>query len=126
MATAGSGRIIGSMARQAPNCAAVLDNVRLLHDTPSPPLDDVERVLTDGYACVLHTEGERLRLRGELEQRAGRLGASSGQGDVDEITALAQGIARADTEIEELRAALGRLAARVRGDRAYARPLRTA
>jgi hypothetical protein len=94
--------------------AAVLDNVLRLRDTPSPPIEDAERVLTDGYAYVLRAEGERLRLRSRLEQRATGLGRSSGPDEVGEIAALAQGIARADGEIEQLRSALGELAARLR------------
>ncbi len=92
----------------------MLDDVRRLQRASDPALDDVERVLTDGYACVMHTEGERRRLRGRLEERA----ATMGDGQIEEITALAQGIARADSEIEELRAALGRLAVLARTLRA--------
>ena len=93
--------------------AAVLDDVLRLQDAPAPPIEDAERVLTDGYACVLRAEGERLRLRSRLEQRARSLGRA-GADEIVEIAALAQGIARADGEIEQLRAALGELAARVR------------
>jgi len=93
---------------------AVLDDVRRLHDASSPQLEDVERALTDGYAHVLQTEGERLRLREQLEERAAAIGSSPDQGEIGEITTLAQGIARADSEIEELRAALDDLAARAR------------
>jgi hypothetical protein len=92
----------------------VLDDVRRLQRASDPALGDVEHVLTDGYACVMRTEGERRRLRGRLEERA----ATMGDGQTEEITALAQGIARADSEIEELRAALGRLAVLARTLRA--------
>jgi citrate lyase beta subunit len=102
------------MARQAPDCAAMLDNVRRFHGDSESRLEDVERVLTDGYACVLLAEGERLRLRGRLEERAMTLGTMPAAAEVVEIANLATGIARADSEIEELRAALGDLAARVR------------
>jgi hypothetical protein len=102
------------MPSQTLDRAALLDNVRRLRDAPSPALEDAERILTDGYACVMQTETERLRLRNRLEERAGSLPAAPGDDEVVEITVLAQGIARADDEIEELRAALGGLAARVR------------
>jgi hypothetical protein len=102
------------MVGKSSDSAAVLDNVRRLRDAPAPPVEDAERVLTEGYACVLRAEGERLRLRSRLEQRAGSLGPASGGDEAVEIAALAQGIARADGEIEQLRAALGELADRVR------------
>jgi hypothetical protein len=106
-------RIIGLMVGETFDCAALLDDVRRLHDCPSPLLEDVERLLTDGYACVLRTEGERLRLRDRLQERAALLGPAPDPGDAVEITALAEGIAQADSEIQELRAALAALAARV-------------
>jgi hypothetical protein len=102
------------MVRQAPDHAAVLDNVRQLRDASSPPIGEVERALTDGYACVLLSEGERLRMRRLLEERARSLGPASGQDEVVELAALAQGIARAGREIDELRAALDELAATAR------------
>src|SRR5262245_61989060 len=101
------------MVGKSSDSAAVLGDVRRLRDAPSPPIEDAERVLTDGYACVLSAEGERLRLRSRLEQRASSLGPASGGDDVVEIAALARGIARADREIAQLRAALGELADRL-------------
>jgi hypothetical protein len=102
------------MVEPAPDYAALLDDVRRLHEAPAlPPLEDAERLLTDGYACVLRAEGERLRLRERLEERAALLGTAPDAGGVVEISALAEGIARVDSEIEELRAALGGLAVRV-------------
>lgn len=100
------------MVGKGSDSAAVLDDVRRLRDAPSPPIEDAERVLTDGYAWVLRAEGERLRLRSSLERRARSL-ERAGRDEVVEIAALAQGIARADGEIEQLRAALAELAARL-------------
>jgi len=91
---------------------AVLGNVRRLCDLPSASLGDVERVLTDGYACVLRTEDERRRLRGRLQERAVAVSSAGSPDEALEIRTLAQGIARADSEIEELRDALCVLAAR--------------
>jgi hypothetical protein len=102
------------MVGKSSDSVAVLENVRRLRDAPSPLIEDAERVLTEGYACVLRAEGERLRLRGRLQQRATSLGLAPGREEVVEIAALAQGIARADGEIEELREALGELAERLR------------
>ncbi|HWQ01527.1 MAG TPA: hypothetical protein VN449_05350 [Gaiellaceae bacterium] len=93
-------------------CEAVLDDARRLQGAAAPDLDDLDRVLTDGYACVLRTEGERSRLRAQLEERAAAIGDSPDRGALVEMRELAQGIARADSEIEEFRSALGRLAAR--------------
>ena len=93
-------------------CQAVLDDARRLQAAAAPDLDDLDRVLTDGYACVLRTEGERSRLRTQLEECAAAIGAGPDRGDLVEMRALAQGIARADSEIEEFRSALARLAAR--------------
>src|SRR6187549_3638723 len=101
------------MVDPTPDYAALLDNVRRQHEASSPPLEDVERLLTDGYACVLRTEGERLRMRERLEERAALLGTEPDPGEVVEISSLAEAIARADSEIDELRTALGHLAARV-------------
>ena len=100
------------MVGKGSDSAAVLDDVRRLRDAPSPPIEDAERVLTDGYAWVLRAEGERLRLRSSLEQRARSL-EQAGRDEVVEIAALAQGIARSDGEIAQLRAALAELAARL-------------
>ena len=40
---------------------------------PNPRLDQVEETLTDGYACALQLETERLRLQRRLEASAFRL-----------------------------------------------------
>jgi len=106
---------------------AVLGDVRRLCDARVASLVDVERVLTDGYACVLRSEDERRRLRGRLQERAATDTGSDSRGEVVEIRAIAQGIALADSEIEELRTALQALAAKASSLRArQARPLRTA
>jgi hypothetical protein len=102
------------MVGPGPDFTAVLDDVRRLRAVAAPPIEDVERVLTDGYACILHVEGERLRLRGRLEERAATLDPAPDVDAVTELRTLAHGIARADGEIEELRAALDDLAARAR------------
>ena len=90
----------------------MLGSVLRLCDTPTATLVDVERVLTDGYACVLHTEDERRRLRGRLQEQAVTVSAKGSADEAVELRRLAQAIARAESEIEELRAALRTLAAK--------------
>jgi hypothetical protein len=108
----GRARIIGRVQGGDLDSDAVLGNVRRLCDLPSATLGDVERVLTDGYACVLRTEDERRRLRGRLQEQAVAVSSAGSPDEALEIRTLAQGIARADSEIEELRAALRSLAAK--------------
>src|SRR5205085_9321448 len=97
------------VAENALDRDAVLEDIRTLATAPSPLLEQVERTLADGYACALGIEAQRLRLQRELEDQAVRLSQQAGQ-KVDEVAGLAQGIARADQELAELRAALVELA----------------
>jgi hypothetical protein len=97
-----------SMAETVVDRVAVLEGIRALTASPAPLLEQVERTLTDGYACALGIEASRLRLQRELEGRAAGLSRSTGR--ADEVAGLAQGIARADEELAELRAALVDLA----------------
>ena len=110
MSTRCRGRIIERMRANAPDRAAVLEDIRALAATPAPLLEQVERTLADGYACALAIEGQRLRLQRQLEERAVNLGESFGA-QADEVAGLARGVARAGEELSELRAALVRLAA---------------
>ena len=94
------------MAANAHDRGAVLDDIRVLTAAPAPLLDQVERTLADGYACALQIEAERGRLRQRLEERAASLAESPGSEHVVEVAGLAQGIARTDGELAELRTAL--------------------
>jgi hypothetical protein len=96
------------MAENALDRTGVLHDIRELTETSSPRLDAVERTLADGYACALGIEAERLRLQRELEGRAATLTVRRAK--VDQVAGLARGIARADEELAELRAALVELA----------------
>jgi hypothetical protein len=118
MSTAGKSLIIAGMAANAPDRLAVLDDIRLLTAAPSPLLEQVERTLADGYACALAMEAEALRLQRRLEERSAALGESSGTERVVEVAGLAQGIARSNGELAELRAALVELAAKAQSLRA--------
>jgi hypothetical protein len=97
------------MAEDALDRAAVLADIRELTATPAPHLERVERTLADGYACALGIEAQRLRLQRELEGRAAGLTDRRGP-KVEEVAGLARGIAQADEELAELRAALVELA----------------
>jgi hypothetical protein len=102
------------MAESALDRVAVLEDIRTLTATSAPPLERVERTLADGYACALGIEATRIRMQRELEGRA--VGISNrAQRRVEEVAGLAQGIARADEELAELRAALVDLAKIARG-----------
>jgi hypothetical protein len=106
-----------TVAHEALNRVAVLDDIRTLTRAQAPLLEQVERTLADGYACALGIEAQRIRLQRELEGRAAGL-ASPARRKVDEIAGLAQGIARADVELAELRTALIELARTARRLRA--------
>jgi hypothetical protein len=93
--------------------AAVLEDIRTLTATSAPLLGQVERTLADGYACALEIEAKRLRLRRRLEEQALALGRRAGP-EVEEVAGLARGVARADEELTELRAALAGLTALAR------------
>ena len=101
------------MAETALDRVAVMDDIRVLTTASSPQLERVERTLADGYACALGIEAQRLRLQRELEGRAARLSGGKAK-QVDEVAGLAQGIARADEDLAELRAALVELAGTAR------------
>lgn len=118
MSTPGPTRIIVEMPANAPDRVAVLEDIQALTVAPAPLLEQVERTLADGYACALAIEAERSRLRRQLQDRAALLSDSRSSERVIEVTGLAQGVARADGELAELRAALGELAATARRLRA--------
>ena len=96
------------MAENPLDRTGVLHDIRELTEASSPRLDAVERTLADGYTCALGIEAERLRLQRELEGRAAALTVRRAK--VDQVAGLARGIARADEELAELRAALVELA----------------
>jgi hypothetical protein len=82
----------------------------------APPVREIERTLTDGYATALALEGERMR----IERRMDDVTASI---DVDpdvaqELSALAERRAAIDDELGHLRARLGALKQRTRELRA--------
>jgi hypothetical protein len=90
--------------------AAVLDDIAALTAAPSPGLAEVERTLADGYACALAIEAERLGLQRRLEHSARELGTRPPAARIAEVSGLANGVARVDDELSELRSALATLA----------------
>jgi hypothetical protein len=102
----GTPAIIDRMAVDSPHWSVVLEDVRALSAQPNPRLEQVEATLTDGYACALFLETERLRLQRRLEESAGRLGDRPPKDRVAEVTGLARGVAERDDELAQLRAAL--------------------
>jgi hypothetical protein len=97
------------MADNALDRVALMEDIRVLTAASSPRLEQVERTLVDGYACALGIEAQRLRLQRELEGRATGLDRRA-RTRVNEVAGLARGIAQADEELAELRAALAELA----------------
>ena len=98
------------MAESASDPGPVLDDIRALSAAPAPLLDQVERTLTDGYACALAIESKQSRLRRRLQLRAAALGDSPASEHVGEVSDLAQGLARTEDELRDLRVALAELA----------------
>jgi hypothetical protein len=98
------------MPTDALDRTAVLDDIAALTTAHTPELDDVERTLANGYALALAIEAERLGLQRRLEHSARLLGAQPVAGRIAEVSGLANGVARADDELTELRSALAALA----------------
>lgn len=78
----------------------------------APPVPELERTLTDGYATALALEGERIRIDREIDGVAAEID-SNPQG-AKELSALAERRAKVDTELSHLRARLGVLKQRTR------------
>ncbi len=70
---------------------------------PRLPREDVERTLTDGYACALGLEGERLRAERRLRTLNG--GAVAEREELERLTAATR------RELADLRALLSTLRA---------------
>jgi hypothetical protein len=86
----------------------VLTEIRSILDVPAderPGRAVVEDTLTNGYACALALEGERLR----LERRLRTLIRAEGR--FEEIARLTAELAEADQELAGLRALLASLRA---------------
>ena len=87
----------------------------------APPVPELERTLTDGYATALALEGERLRIERRMDGVAAAI--DKNPEGADELSALAERRARIDDELSHLRARLGLLNQRTRELRAAIPPV---
>ncbi len=103
--------------RAAVNMTNLFDEISKLIDRPlprdrAPHLEDVERVLTDGYAAALELEAQRWRLERRIGEVTSELGSA---GDVDarmqELSTLGERLTAADGDLTRLRAVLETLRA---------------
>ena len=82
----------------------------------SPPVVELERTLTDGYATALALEGERIRIERKMDGVAAGIEADP-QG-AQELSSLAERRAKLDRDLRHLRERLGLLKERTRELRA--------
>lgn len=100
----------------------LFDRIRELTDEqsasgPRPPLEEIERTLTDGYANALQLEGERWRIEKRISELVGLIQADPQR--AQELGKLAERLSSADGDLRHLRGLLGALRDRaeaVRGD----------
>ncbi len=85
------------------NRTALLAGIRAMIDAPlEGAVEELERVLTDGYAHALALEAERLR----IERRLGEVAAEIAEGDeaaVGELARLSTRLRDANGDLVELR-----------------------
>jgi hypothetical protein len=98
---------------------AVLERIEALL-RGSPPMPELERTLTDGYATALLLEGERIRIERQMDGVAAAIDANP-EG-AKELSALAERRARVDSDLRHLRGRLGVLKQRSRELRAIPQP----
>jgi hypothetical protein len=82
----------------------------------APPVLELERTLTDGYATALALEGERIRIDRKMDGVAAAIEADP-EG-AKELSSLAERRAKVDSDLSHLRERLGVLKARARELRA--------
>jgi len=82
----------------------------------APPVPELERTLTDGYATALALEGERLRIDRKVDGVAAAIDRDPA--GAKELSALAERRASIDQELSHLRERLGLLKQRAREVRA--------
>jgi hypothetical protein len=86
----------------------------------APPVPELERTLTDGYATALALEGERIRIERRMDGVAAEI--DTNPRGAKELSALAERRAKVDSELSHLRARLGLLKQRTRELRAVPQP----
>jgi hypothetical protein len=84
--------------------AAVLDRIDALLGG-APPVLELERTLTDGYATALALEGERIRIERKMHGVAASIDADPD--GAKELSALAERRAKVDSDLSYLRERLG-------------------
>lgn len=97
----------------------LFDRIRLMLDSDDAEAaaDDVEHTLTDGYACALGLDGERLRIEERIRELAGI------DEHMGEARILKARLALVEEELTQLRGLLETLA---RSRSGQTSPLRTA
>ena len=95
--------------------AAVLERIDALL-RGAPPVPELERTLTDGYATALALEGERIRIERKMDGVAAAIDADPD--GARELSALAERRAKVDSDLSHLRERLGVLKERTRELRA--------
>ena len=86
----------------------------------APPVPELERTLTDGYATALALEGERLRIDKRMDGVAAAI--NEDPSGAKELSALAEKRASVDSDLRRLRERLGLLKQRTREVRAAVPP----
>ena len=110
--TLGSCQIIAPVLHEV---AAVLERIDALL-RGAPPVPELERTLTDGYATALALEGERIRIERKMDGVAAAIDADPD--GARELSALAERRAKVDSDLSHLRERLGVLKERTRELRA--------
>ena len=82
----------------------------------APPVPELERTLTDGYATALALEGERLRIDKQMDGVTAAI--DEDPSGAKELSALAERRASLDSDLHRLRERLGLLKQRTREVRA--------
>jgi hypothetical protein len=86
----------------------------------APPVPELERTLTDGYATALALEGERIRIERRMNGVAAQI--EENPDGAKELSELAERRAEVDSDLSHLRARLGLLKQRSRELRAVPQP----
>jgi chromosome segregation ATPase len=94
----------------------IYDQIRSMLETPpsgakAPSLDEIEDILTAGYANALALDAERLRIERKIAEIAANLDADE-DSRAAELTSLSQRLTAADGDLAQLRLLLSSLRTR--------------
>ncbi len=87
----------------------LLDRISTLVGTSTRDLPEIERTLTDGYACALSLEAERWRLEQHLIALSQGIETGDTIGKAQQLGDVARRLEAIDLELTELRALLADL-----------------